>query len=318
MLEEAIAKSQDILKTSLNKTGFGIDRLTGYLSTATGKGIRARLLLICAMDKNGLIHDDAIKVAAAIEILHLASLVHDDVMDGATSRRGIATLNSRFDSKTAVIVGDYLLSIAMRIVSDIDYKRIETEKHAPFFPQISRMLDSLTRGEYLQHVNLGNVDINMLTYFKIISGKTASIFYISCYLGSVLSGEQIDQSKKLGRFGHSLGMAFQIVDDVKDYMWNQEKAGKNIESDLKNGVITLPAILAMKKNPNLKFLIKEAIALKKDTENIVKMIKNSTSVKETNQISYRYIEICNNNLNNICEIKKNNLSTILDKIGGQV
>lgn len=313
-IEEAIGKSQDVLHKNLLGTGIGIQRLTGYLASATGKGLRARLLLICATNENNMIHPDAVKIAAAIEILHLASLVHDDVMDGATTRRGIQTLNDRFDSKTAVIAGDYLLSIAIKTISDIDHKRIDMDNHMPFLPKISRMLMSLARGEYTQYANLGNTEINLLTYFKIISGKTASIFYVSCAIGAILANEETEKVKNLARFGHALGMAFQIIDDIKDYEWNEKEAGKNIESDLKNGVITLPIILTMKKNPEIKFALKEAIKLKKDMQDMVKFVQNNGSIKETSELSRRYMFLCQKNLYDISEYKKNNLIKIIDSI----
>lgn len=317
-LEEAFTHSQAIIKSNLQKTGLGIDRLTSYLASVTGKGLRARLLLICAQDAQGDIHPDACKAAAAIEILHLASLVHDDVMDGATTRRGLQTLNDRFDSRTAVIVGDYLLATGMGLIAEIGEDRVHEqrgEEQLMFVTKIAKTLASLARGEYEQQLNLRNPDIDVMTYFRIISGKTASLFYVSCFIGAYLAGEPAANVRRLGRFGHAFGMAFQIFDDVKDYDWDETTAGKTIEADLKNGVMTLPVIFAMRKDKSLRRMVREAMITGKDTQKLLSYIREAGTVDETQRVSTKYLQICKRHLSYTHESKQQDLLLLLEKLG---
>ena len=316
-LEEAVIQSQAIIKINLQKTGLGIDRLTSYLASVTGKGLRARLLLVCAQNEQRQIHPDACKAAAAIEILHLASLVHDDVMDGATTRRGLQTLNDRFDSRTAVIVGDYLLATGMGLMAEIGEARFH-ERHDEqftFVTQMTQTMTALARGEYEQQLNLRNPDIDVMTYFRIISGKTASLFYVSCFIGGYLAGEEGANMRRLGRFGHAFGMAFQIFDDVKDYHWDEAAAGKTIEADLQNGVMTLPVIFAMRKDKSLRRMVRESMITGKDTKKLLAHIKAAGTVDETQQVSLKYLQICKRHLSHTDPAKQQDLLQLLNQLG---
>jgi heptaprenyl diphosphate synthase len=223
-----------------------IREYTSHLLGSRGKFIRAVSLLTCALNGDDQVHPNAVKSAAAIEILHLATLVHDDVIDEADTRRGFPTLQKKFGKKTAVICGDYLLCIALKLASSVaegqNYLNIDTP-------------DYMTRvcfGELSQHINNANFDLSVYRYLKIISGKTAALFEASFHAGAFLSGcdkADISRYKRLGRY---VGMIFQLIDDCMDFEATESIAGKPVQSDFEQSVVTLPLIHALANKLGLK------------------------------------------------------------------
>jgi len=265
--ESAMQETRRLVQSALSGMGSGspassgLGELTAYLAQSAGKGMRTRLLLSAAMDEKGLVPASAAKAAAALELLHMATLAHDDVIDGADTRRGRATLHKKFGNKSAILCGDYLLSLSLTMLAGMEMAKGETlEAHARLSARFAKALASICHGEYSQHVNVGNVDIALLTYLRVIGGKTAALFYIAAFMGALLGGETEEKALALGSFGRRLGMAFQIADDCKDYEQSEADAQKPVGNDLKNGVVTLPLILAMRKNPLLR---KQALAAMK-------------------------------------------------------
>ena len=175
-----------LVKEEVNSALWASPRIVrGYmehLARSQGKYIRAMSLLTCSMDREGLIIPSAVKLAAAIEILHLATLVHDDVIDDADIRRGLPTLQKKFGKRTAVICGDYLLSVALRMAASIPDKKDYLEMDLPDYVM------KICSGELLQNVNNGNYDLSVFRYLKIITGKTAALFEASFFAGALLSG----------------------------------------------------------------------------------------------------------------------------------
>ncbi|MCL2400043.1 MAG: polyprenyl synthetase family protein [Defluviitaleaceae bacterium] len=295
-----------------------LKEITSYLSRSMGKGIRPLLLITASSDKDGLVPKDSIKAATAIELLHMATLVHDDVMDDATTRRGIPSLHTKFDTKTAVICGDYLLSISLSMLADMDSSRAENYKKSsefiPLGPHFSRALSDLCKGEFSQHTNMGNLDINLLDYLRIISGKTAALFFIAAYAGAILGQESQEDVKAIGRFGRLMGMVFQIADDCKDYEWTEDEALKPVANDIKNGVITLPLILAMKKDPLLRSVAKEAMINHKDLQGFVQSVRESDGLLSAKALAQRYVLRANQSLRNVPSHKREALLSILQGV----
>lgn len=219
---------------------------TQHLAMTKGKFIRAVSLITCAENKNGLIHPNAVKAAAAIEILHLATLVHDDVIDNAKTRRGAETLQKKFGKRTAVICGDYLFCLALKNLESIPNKKDYAD--LDFVDYIGKVC----LGELTQHVNNGNLDLSVFTYLKIISGKTAALFEASFFGGIVLCDDEPKNLEMYKRLGHYIGMIFQLNDDCLDYEATQELAKKPVQSDFDQGVITLPLIYAFEKSKEFK------------------------------------------------------------------
>lgn len=240
----------EVVLNKLNDVNVEVDRLlstspllirkyTQHLSKAKGKGIRALSVLTAALDENEMISDDAIYLAAAIEILHLATLVHDDVMDDADTRRGIVTLHKKYGRKTAIICGDYLLALAMNQMSRIS----NPEKYSHY--NFSEIMLEIALGELNQHLNNGNLKITVSDYYKIIRGKTAKLFEASFYSGAMTHLDNQDEITLYKRFGDIVGMIFQITDDCIDFEEDFDVALKPTQSDYEQGVITLPLIHAL-------------------------------------------------------------------------
>lgn len=214
---------------------------TTYLLKTSGKNIRAQAVLVSAMERDGSIVDDAVYVAAALEILHLATLVHDDVMDDADERRGAPTLQKKYGRKTAVIVGDYLLAVALKTLSDVSRRDLILKY------QFDDVLMDLVLGELQQHIHNGDVSIDESLYYDIIKGKTASLFEGACFAGACL--KETDSSESYRALGSYIGMLFQIKDDILDFKTSAKIALKPVASDYEQGVVTLPLIHALHQNP---------------------------------------------------------------------
>lgn len=212
--------------------------IAGYLNNCAqynGKRLRAKLLLLSCGD----ITDKAIELAAIIEIIHLASLLHDDVVDNAGVRRGREALNILFGNKASILIADYLLAKAMSILCN--------EKDAAVLNIIIETVKVMSCGQLNEIANKGNFRISEEDYLKTICRKTASLFSASCKIGAMLgnfSGKDILATEK---FGASFGMLFQITDDVLDFWGDEEKLGKPVFSDLMDKNFTLPVIILLKK-----------------------------------------------------------------------
>ncbi len=198
-----------------------------------GKRIRPLLVHSCGGD-DPKIENDLLKASAIIEIVHVATLVHDDVIDSADLRRGKKTIHSQFGEHTAILLGDALFSYALELASE--------------FPNstVCRIVSSATRktcsGEISQNFMKGDFQMSPDLYLKIIQEKTGELFRASCYLGSFLSGFDKNDCETLGNFGSSLGINYQIYDDLVDIFGNRSEFGKNLGSDLKSHKFTLPII----------------------------------------------------------------------------
>ena len=208
-----------------------IPELAGYLIAAGGKRIRPLLTLACA-HLCGDTSDNPKKLAAAVEFIHTATLLHDDVVDGSDQRRGKDTANAVFGNQSAVLVGDFLFARAFELM-------VETG-NINALESLSRASRIITEGEVLQLSLIGNTSITRDQYFKVIEAKTAALFAAACEVAPILKNTE---PKPFTIYGHGLGMAFQIIDDVMDY--TSPKMGKNKGDDFMEGKITLPVIIAM-------------------------------------------------------------------------
>jgi len=255
--ETALIMSQEEIKRLLKGAPSVIRGQTGHLSRAGGKAIRARALLTCAAREDGLIDTDAVKAAAAIELLHLATLVHDDVIDNAAKRRGVDTLQKKFGPKIAVLCGDYLFCVAFQLASAIR----EPEKRPDGIEKaLPRYLSDICLGELRQNQNNFNFRLTEREYFKIISGKTAALFEACFYAGFLFSGEPEGLKEKYTDIGRNIGIIFQLSDDCADYESTRKESKKPVLSDFRQGVITLPLIYALKTDGSLRGRIEGGIS----------------------------------------------------------
>lgn len=267
-VREAAEKTAVLVDKSLKSAPVLVREMTAHLSGARGKGVRTLLLAACSADSEGLVQGDAVTAAAAVELFHLATLVHDDIVDDADLRRGIPAIHKKFGYKEAVLCGDYLLCLAMSALTPIMESGYQKEK-AGLAAAFAKALSGTCLGELDEHRNNKNLNLGIRRYLKIISGKTASLFYVSAYAGAILGNCNPTEAKLLSRFGRNLGMIFQIVDDCKDYEFSEEKALKPVCSDVSEGVVTLPLILSLQKEPELAKLALEAF----DAESAARLLQ---------------------------------------------
>lgn len=211
-----------------------------------GKRLRPLLVLYSARASGFNRDQDSLVVGSVIELVHTASLLHDDIIDEAEFRRGKPSANSVFGVKPAVLGGDYLFSLAYNVVLSYD-KEIAK--------RISEAAYTLTEGEMLEIERAFNLDIDEKDYFDVIYKKTAVLIEASCVCGSILSGFKFLDS--LSEYGKNLGFAFQIKDDCLDYEGEEREVGKDLGIDLKEGKLTLPVLRAMEKNRDLKGMVGE-------------------------------------------------------------
>ena len=210
-----------------------------------GKRMRPMLILLTARNY-GVVSDVTLHGAVGLELLHTASLVHDDVVDESSERRGLASVNATYDNKVAVLVGDYILSTALLNVSFTG--------HQDIIQNLAELGRTLSNGEILQLTNIQNQEISEEVYYQVIRQKTAALFESCSAVGALSVGatsEQVEQAKK---FGQNIGIIFQIRDDIFDY-YDSKEIGKPTGNDMAEGKLTLPVIYALNKYPLESMLI---------------------------------------------------------------
>lgn len=214
-----------------------IPQLAAYLIAAGGKRIRPMLTLACTR-LYGDTGDRPYGLATAVEFIHTATLLHDDVVDESTARRGKASANIVFGNQASVLVGDFLFSRAFQLMvadGSLDVLRI-----------LSNAAAIITEGEVMQLSSANDIDITLDRYEQIIAAKTGVLFSAACEIGPVIAGADDDAQSAMRTFGNSLGMAFQIADDILDYTADRQTLGKTIGDDFREGKLTAPVILALR------------------------------------------------------------------------
>ena len=286
-IREAMVKTGDLIDRILQSAPLNVRQMTSHLSLARGKGIRTLLLLACAADGDGLAPDDAVSAAAAVELFHLATLVHDDIIDDANLRRGIETVHMKFGKKDAVICGDYLLCLALSAITPLS-ETYYSDTNAGLFSVFAKSLGKTCLGELSEHQNNRNVDLSILQYLRIISGKTSALFYVAAYAGALVGQCDPKEARLLAKFGSNLGTIFQIVDDCKDYEFSEEKAQKPVNNDIMEGVVTLPLILAIQKDPALKDLALHAFDSAASAQLLHKKVCGAGALDSSRGIAEKY------------------------------
>ncbi len=213
-----------------------IPQLAGYLVNSGGKRIRPLLTLAAARLCGFEGSEDHARLAAAVEFIHTATLLHDDVVDGSEERRGKASANLVFGNKASVLVGDFLFSRAFDLMVTVGSVEI--------LGVLSRASSIIAEGEVLQLLATNDLETDEARYIEIIKGKTAALFAASTQVGAMVAGQSADTVDRLRVYGEALGIAFQIADDALDYAADRARLGKAIGDDFRDGKVTLPVILA--------------------------------------------------------------------------
>ena len=257
------------LKNSLKTTTPLLDTVVRYVLKRRGKRVRPTLVFLAA-GMTGTIDDRAFVGATMVELLHTATLVHDDVVDSADSRRGFASINAVWKNKLAVLVGDYLLSKGLLIAVNND--------EFDFLKVTSEAVRRMSEGELLQIQKSRQKSIDEETYFKIISDKTASLISTCCEVGAIAAGTSPEIREKLRQYGENIGLAFQIRDDVLDYTSRKSILGKPVGNDILEQKITLPLIYACNNAPMA------------DGKAMIKLVKGKKPTRQTVHEVMRFVE----------------------------
>ena len=270
-----------------------VKKMTDYHLDTGGKRIRALLTLgsakICGYSRG----TRDINLAACVELIHAATLMHDDVIDNGSVRRGKKTLNNIWNNHSSVLIGDYLLSRCFEIM--VDDGNIEVLK------LLSSTSSKIAQGEVLQLQHQGEVDMLEETYLKIISAKTAELFAAATKVGAILSGMKSKEKEALEFYGRNLGLTFQIADDTLDYNSELKLFGKKIGQDFYEGKITLPIILLFQKaddkeKERLKEIFSKNVRSKDDLEYSLSLIKKYEIIKACYKKAEHYINLASNSL----------------------
>jgi heptaprenyl diphosphate synthase len=261
-----------------------LSETSGHLLNAGGKRLRPAFTLVAGKTYN-YNAEKLIPLAAALELIHMASLVHDDVIDNSYTRRGIPTVKANWGDQVSIYAGTYLFAQSLVLIAKCDN------------PVISRILADtsvkMCEGEIQQIVSSFNARQSIKDYFFKIKRKTALLISASCELGAVACGAPDYHVKALERYGYYLGMAFQITDDILDFTASQKELGKPVGSDLKQGIVTLPVIFALNMSPErerLAEIVEDRNKKEVEVIEAIDIIKKSGALEKAADVSNRYLE----------------------------
>lgn len=279
-----LQSTDDFIISELSSTIPMVNNIIEYVLTCGGKRVRPLVLLLSAkaLNPHGKQH---ISLAAVIELIHTATLLHDDVVDSSTLRRGHKTANTIWGNDASVLVGDFLYSRAFQIVVDLRNQHV--------LDIFAKATHYIAEGEILQLVNCHNPETTENFYFEIIQRKTAKLFEIAAQLGALVVSDSAPQITALRDYGLHLGLAYQLIDDALDYSHSPDDTGKNIGQDIADGKTTLPLIYAMRKSKGKDLeLIQNAIKTgsKKHLSKILGIIESTDAIKYTADAAKQHAE----------------------------
>ena len=292
-VEEKLVLVEEKIKSKLISDVGLVQKMTDYYIDTGGKRLRALLTLgsakLCGYTKGGR----DINLAACVEMIHGATLMHDDVIDVGSLRRGKKTLNSIWGNQSSILVGDYLLSRCFEMM--VEDGNLEVLK------LLSSASSKIAQGEVLQLQHKGEVDMLEETYFKIITAKTAELFSAATKVGAILSDHETKEKEALEFYGKNLGLTFQIADDTLDYNSDLKVFGKKIGKDFFEGKITLPVILLFQnisdlEKEKLKAIFKQDNRSNEDLDYTLNLIKKYNIIKKCYKKAEHFINLASNSL----------------------
>ncbi len=301
-VENRLLLVEEKIKQKLSSNVELVKKMTDYHLDTGGKRLRALLTLGSAKLCNYSKGTRDINLAACVELIHSATLLHDDVIDNGTIRRGKKTLNKIWNNQSSVLIGDYLLSRCFEMM--VEDGNLEVLK------LLSSTSSKIAQGEVLQLQHKGEIDMIEETYLKIISAKTAELFAASTQVGAILSDMNNKEKEALEFYGRNLGLTFQIADDTLDYNSELKLFGKKIGKDFYESKITLPIILLFQKanieeKKKLKGIFSKSTRDEKDLDYTLLLIKKYNIINECYKKAQHYINLASNSLSvfNDCEEK---------------
>ena len=307
-VEDKLVMVDERIEQKLQSNVDLVKKMSSYHLDTGGKKIRALITLgaskLCGYHKGSR----DVNFAACVELIHSATLMHDDVIDNGEIRRGKKTLNKIWGNQSSILVGDYLLSRCFEMMVE--------DGNLEILKLLSSTSALISQGEILQLQHKGDVDILEETYLKIISNKTAALFLAAAKIGSIITEKENKYKEALESYGKNLGLTFQIADDTLDYNSDLKLCGKNVGNDFFEGKVTLPIILLFQKfNDSEKKLIKGFFLKNYRSENdlkiVLELIKNNNIINECYKKAEHYINLASNSLN---IFQKNNEKDILKNL----
>ncbi|HNP20515.1 MAG TPA: polyprenyl synthetase family protein [Panacibacter sp.] len=304
-ISEDIEAFENYFKEAVKSRVPLLDRIMRYIVNRKGKQLRPKFVLLCAR-LGGNINDSTLRAASLVELLHTATLVHDDVVDDSLERRGFFSVNALWKNKVAVLVGDYLLSKGLLLsLGNNDFEVLKI---------LSEAVKMMSEGELLQIEKARNLNVKEDIYYEIIKGKTASLLSSACGAGACTTFNDPEKIEKLKLFGENTGMAFQIKDDLFDY--GTENIGKPTGNDIKEKKLTLPLIYTLN-NCDAGMKRKITNIIKNESTDKVKVKFITDTVKQVGGIDYateKMIGFRNNALSLLYEFPESDSRTALEQL----
>ncbi len=260
-----------------------LKQASSHLIHAGGKRLRPAFVLLTGSCFSSKI-DHLIPMAVAIELVHMATLVHDDVIDNSLSRRGRDTVKARFGNRMSIYSGDYMLAKALHKVGE--YSRADLMKI------VTETSVKVCQGEFVQLQSAFDVDQGIIDYFRRIERKTALLMAVACQVGALLAGAPPPMVRAMRRFGRYLGMSFQITDDILDFTADESVLGKPTGSDIRQGIITLPALYALRNSPEaseLREILRSPDNVARQADRAISIINSSGGIEYSQKVAEKYI-----------------------------
>lgn len=284
LVEDDFQATNQMILDRLKSDVVLVDQVGHYIVAAGGKRLRPMLVLLAAKSL-GYEGQDHAKLAAVIELIHTSTLLHDDVVDESSMRRGRETANEMFGNQASVLVGDFLYSRSFQMMVEVDNMKV--------LNILADTTNEVAAGEVLQLMNINDPKVSEDAYYRVIERKTAILFAAATQLGGVLNGASEQIEKGLHQYGLQLGTAFQLVDDALDYAADAEEMGKNVGDDLAEGKPTLPLIYALtQSNAEDQALIRKAIEQGglEDLDAILDIVKSTHAIEYTYQAAEKAVK----------------------------
>ena len=288
-----------------------IPEITNHIFESGGKKIRPLLCIATAEALNYKL-DKHILLAATIEFIHTATLLHDDVVDESSTRRGEKTANILWDNKSSILVGDFLFSRAFQLMV--------ATKSLSILEVLSNAAAIIAESEVLQLTNIKNINIDLKTYFKIIEGKTAELFSAACETGAMIATSNLNQIKSFKSYGKSIGICFQLIDDYLDYKGDKKIMGKLIGNDFFNSKLTYPIIITLNEGTysekeKIENLFKKKQKTQNDLKLILEILDNNNALKKTKIEANKWSKKAKEEIQ---KIPQNTITTLLQELADSI
>ena len=292
-LEKDLEKVREVILSASEGSIPVVRECIESIVASGGKMLRP-LFLILSSRIGGADRERVYRLAAGIELLHISSLIHDDIIDNSSTRRGIPSVHKVYGVKNGVLLGDYFFSQSISLLTE----KMMIENSSAAAKTVSRICES----EILQNIDNAEKDFRLRTYIRHITGKTAVLFILSFHLGAVEGGCSGELQSVFRKIGYNTGIAFQIIDDILDFTGRENKVGKPVGNDLRNGIITAPAIFAVQEDPSMVNLLSSYNLFNKSKINkFISMAVKNGAIEKSRKLASSYTDRAIKEIGNLPE-----------------